>query len=119
MKKYIGIGLIMIVLAVIAAGAFIVNDSREYFKEYFEAKRTKLDLRQESSVDSLLQVITNLTITRDSLVTALDNEKKTGDNVTNSLREQVKTLERSVKNLNNVITHQNKMIDELRAKTTN
>ena len=115
MKKYIGISLIVLIVAIVIAGGIIFIDSRQYFMEYFEAKRVKLDLRQESSVDSLLQVITSKTILVDSLTTALDNEKRTGNTVNESLRERVMSLEKSVKNLNNVIAHQNKMIDNLKA----
>jgi len=57
MKKYIGISILLFVIVVLALVAIITIDSRQYFKEYFETERQKLNLRSEQSVDSLLNEI--------------------------------------------------------------
>lgn len=73
MKKYIGISLLMITLCFISVTCFIVYDSRNYFKEYFETERKKLNLRSEASVDSLQLVINNQSKNIDSLNTVNSN----------------------------------------------
>lgn len=110
MKKYIGLILIIIVCALLVAGSVFVFDSRDYFKEYFEAKRQKLNLMDEASVDSLRQVITTKTIMIDSLTSVVASKDETLDTYRNTIKEK----ETSITNLNNVIKHQNKIIDGLR-----
>jgi hypothetical protein len=53
MKKLLGFIILTTFLILIGLGTFIVIDSKQYFKDYFEAKRKKLTLRTEASIDSL------------------------------------------------------------------
>lgn len=67
MKKFIGWSILIIVLAMTLGTGIVVNDSRTYFKSFFEVERQKLNLRSEKSVDSLVNVIIIKTKTLDSL----------------------------------------------------
>jgi hypothetical protein len=57
MKKFIGISILLITIAILLIASFLVYNSKDYFKTYFEAQRNKLNLRTEASVDSLQSII--------------------------------------------------------------
>lgn len=91
MKKYIGLSLLAITLALIAISGFVVYDSREYFKEYFQVKQQKLNLRNESSVDSLQNLITNKAKLIDSLTIRLETETGINRQIQLNLSKQIQT----------------------------
>lgn len=105
MKKYIGIILILITVSIIGSVGIVLNDSRPYFKEYFTAKRQKLNLRHESSVDSLITVINQ----KDKLIDSLIIVVKSNNDKINIIDFESK---KTITNLQNVITHQNQMLKE-------
>lgn len=112
MKKYVGISIVIIVLIVASLGTIIVLDSRTYFKDYFEVQRTKLNLRNEASVDSLLNVINVFDKKIDSL--QIENQKTV--EIQSELKKQIVDYKQSNINLRGVIDHQNKMIENLSNK---
>lgn len=109
MKKYIGISLVVLIVGMLACCVWITYDSRDYFKDYFEVKRQKLDLRSESSVDSLKTIIFTNQKQIDSLSVEVVKYKELGENDIINYKQQIK-------NLQNVINHQNQMIDNLKKK---
>lgn len=117
MKKYIGWSIIAVVIAVIALGSWVVCDSRDYFKDLFEAKRQNLNLRSEQSVDSLINVITEKTIYIDSLETVLSSTGELSSKKEQIYEQKFKDQQQTITNLRNVIEHQNRMLDELRTKS--
>lgn len=116
MKKYIGWSIVAVVIAVIALGSWVVYDSRDYFKDLFETKRQKLNLRSEQSVDSLVNVITEKTIYIDSLETVLSSTGELSSKKEQIYEQKFKDQQQTITNLRNVIEHQNRMLDELRTK---
>lgn len=109
MKKYIGICLVIIILGLLVGGGIIFNDSRNYFIEYFEAKRQKLNLMHEASVDSLQNVIIMNQKTIDSLAVKINVNQEIVDN----LNKQLEKVNQSNTNLQYNIRHQNQMIEKL------
>lgn len=109
MKKYIGISLVAIILGLLIAGGIIFNDSRNYFIEYFDVKRQKLDLMHESSVDSLKSVIILQTKVSDSLMVKLNSNQE----IIESLNKQLEAVNKSNANLQYNIRTQNQMIEKL------
>ena len=109
MKKYIGICLVIIILGLLVGGGIIFNDSRNYFIEYFEAKRQKLNLMHEASVDSLQNVIIMNQKTIDSLAVKINVNQEIVDN----LNKQLEKVNQSNANLQYNIRHQNQMIEKL------
>ena len=100
MKKYLGISLLLFVTALIGSGVFIVVDSRQYFKDYFEVQRTKLNLRNESSVDSLLNVIAFERKQNDSIVSSI----KLDSVRLQSLQNELKTKDKAIKAIKTLST---------------
>jgi hypothetical protein len=96
MKKYVGISIVLLVGVICAIGSLVIYDSRTYFKEYFEVQRTKLNLRSEASVDSLVFIINKQQKSLDSLEIA---------NSSNSLveKEKIRMLEKSNQEMKNLI----------------
>lgn len=95
----------LVVILVLGAG-LIVYDSREYFSEYFEIKRTKLDLMSESSVDSLQNEILSNQKCIDSLnVIIVENTKSFVEcqKITNELRESNRLLQKTIEHQNTII----------------
>lgn len=117
MKKYIGWSIVAVVIAAIAMGGWVVWDSRAYFKDLFETKRQKLNLRSEQSVDSLVNVITEKTIYIDSLETVLGSTGELSSKKEQIYEQKFKDQQQTITNLRNVIEHQNRMLDELRTKS--
>ena len=109
MKKQIGWSIFVLVLAIVAFGTFIVIDSRDFFKEYFETQQNKLQLRTIEAVDSMQNVITEKTFIIDSLTVLNKNNQVEIE----KLNFVVKKSETSIKNLENVIKHQNTMLQRL------
>lgn len=109
MKKYIGICLVIIILGLLVGGGIIFNDSRNYFIEYFEAKRQKLNLMHEASVDSLQNIIIMNQKTIDSLAVKINVNQEIVDN----LNKQLEKVNQSNANLQYNIRHQNQMIEKL------
>lgn len=110
MKKFIGWSFLAVILTVLILGSLTVYDSREYFKEYFEVKRDKLNLRNEASVDSLQLFIVDQNVYIDSLEIKLNSVNEMM--YTNKII--LKETQKSVNNLQNVIKHQNQMITNLK-----
>ena len=109
MKKYIGICLVIIILGLLVGAGIVFNDSRNYFIEYFEAKRQKLNLMHEASVDSLQNVIIMNQKTIDSLAVKINVNQEIVDN----LNKQLEKVNQSNANLQYNIRHQNQMIEKL------
>lgn len=97
MKKYIGICLLLITLTFIGVSTFIVYDSRNYFKDYFETERKKLNLRSEASVDSLQFIITNQSKKIDSLNTVNSNNMDKIELLENEYNSKSKTINQLTK----------------------
>lgn len=89
MKKYIGLSMLAIVFAMIAAAGFIVYDSRDYFRDYFQVKQQKLNLRNEASVDSLQNLINEKTKVIDSLSVSIETEKGINRQIQLNLTKQM------------------------------
>lgn len=109
MKKYIGICLVIIILGLLVGAGIVFNDSRNYFIEYFEAKRQKLNLMHEASVDSLQNVIIMNQKTIDSLAVKINVNQE----IVNNLNKQLEKVNQSNANLQYNIRHQNQMIEKL------
>lgn len=114
MKKYIGIAILAIVVALIAMGSFVVYDSRDYFKDLFDAERRKLNLRSEASVDSLQTVITRQRLMIDSLQIVVSKSGELSNEKEQLYKKQIASQQKTISNLQNVISHQNTIIDDLR-----
>lgn len=113
MKKYIGLSILSIVLAAVVISGLLVYNSKEYFAEYFEVQRTKLNLRSEASVDSLQMVIVDQQKQLDSVLMNVQFIKDENALLRNKQWESLKTI----KNLQGVIKHQNTMVETLQKKT--
>ena len=93
MKKFIGISILLVTVVALLIASIIVYDSRNYFKEYFESQRNKLNLRSEASVDSLQNIIADqktLIVNQSKLNDSLKVELKTQNeklNLKNYLKE--------------------------------
>ena len=92
MKKFIGAGILLIMIVFVCLSSVIVLDSRTYFKQYFEIQRTKLNLRSEASVDSLQQYIIARNKTIDSLNIVVDGCKGENFRLKNFSVEQQRTI---------------------------
>lgn len=114
MKKYIGWSIVAVIVSAIVMCGWIVYDSRDYFYDYFEYKRQKLNLRSEQSVDSLLTVINNNEQIIDSLKIVISTSEKMTDEKINLYKNQLNDNIQTITNLRNVIEHQNTIIDDLR-----
>jgi hypothetical protein len=99
MKKYFGWILIIIVLSVIGLSTYVVYDSRDYFRDLFEAKRIKLNLAKESQVDSILVEIK----LRDKQIDSLLHQVETNKEVIQVLETSNKDLVKNQKTLNYLI----------------
>ena len=109
MKKYLGWSIFLIVLTIISLTFFIVVDSKDYFKQYFEVQKTKLHLATDKSVDSMQIIISKKTIIIDSL----NNVNKFNSVEMEKVIFSLKKSETAVKNLENVVKHQNNMLTKL------
>ena len=116
MKKYVGISVLLIVIVALIMGGIIINDSRDYFKDVFEKQRNDLNLRSEASVDSLQIIIVNKTKHIDSLNVVESYNKKITNEKLILLESDNKKYRQQNYNLNNVIKHQNNMINNLKEK---
>lgn len=106
MKKYIGISILIVVIMITTISSIIIFDSRQYFKEYFNTQREKLNLRSEKSVDSLIVVIKTQQKQLDSIqVLNISNLKI--DSVKNSTYSDTK---KTINNLQLIITQQSQRI---------
>ena len=97
--------LALVVILVLGAG-LIVYDSRDYFSEYFEAKRTKLNLMTEESVDSLQTVIISNQHYIDSLNIVITENKKSVEDcqkVNTELMESNRILQKTIEHQNSII----------------
>lgn len=105
--KKVGMYSILSLVIILLLGAgLIVYDSREYFSEYFEVKRTKLDLMSESSVDSLQNVIIIKQMNIDSLNVVINENIKSIDEckkTTDELRESNRILQKTIEHQNTII----------------
>ncbi len=99
----LGAGILFLVIV-----SLIINDSRDYFEEYFEVKRDKLNLMDEASVDSLTNTIILNKKSIDSL-SVIVTEK--ANNI-----EDLKTNNEDLKSSNYLlqmtINHQNEIIKD-------
>jgi hypothetical protein len=110
MKKYLGISVLLFVIAVIITAGMIVYDSRDYFKEVFEIERNSLNLRSEASADSLTKII----IINQRMLDSIHVELKSCSEKTGILITKDQENRQTIVNLQNVIKHQNTMIDNLK-----
>lgn len=106
--------MIILIIGIVSCCAWITYDSKEYFEEYFEVKRQKLDLRSESSVDSLKTVITVNIKQIDSLTVEVAKQKEIENNSATNFKQQLDSKNKQIKNLQSIITHQNQMIDNFK-----
>lgn len=114
MKKFFGYGLLAIIFTMIGLTTIIVMDSREYFTDYFEVQRQKLNLRSEASVDSLQVVIDERNQFIDSLkIININSIEK--DLIR---QEQITDFKTSINQLQSAIRHQNQMIKNYNKKIT-
>jgi hypothetical protein len=112
MNKYIGISLIILVLSLVSLVGIIIFDSRMYFKDLFNSERTKLNLRNEASVDSLLTVINNKSKMIDSLFVVNLNDSI----LKQTLKEQNNQLVNNNNNINSMLKDQLKKTKSLENK---
>lgn len=105
--KKVGMYSILSLVAILILGAgLIVYDSRDYFSEYFEAKRTKLNLMTEASVDSLQNEITIKQKNIDSLNIVISENVKSVEEcqkTTDELRESNRLLQKTIEHQNSII----------------
>lgn len=116
MQKYFGIGFLILVLSVVAIFGWVAFNNSAYVKAYCDSARNKLNLRSEASVDSLQNVIIYNQKQIDSLSVEVEKYKVVGDNNVANLKSTIAVQKSQIKNLQNVVDHQNQMIDELRKK---
>lgn len=110
MKKFIGWSIFSVVIAIIALTSIIVYNSFDYFEKYFEVKRDKLVLTTDVAVDSLQLVIEKQIHFNDSIKMEMEFVIKAFNDKQVALTEEKK----SVNNLQNVIKHQNNMIENMK-----
>ncbi|MCK9417542.1 hypothetical protein M0Q97_12950 [Candidatus Dojkabacteria bacterium] len=97
--------LALVVIFVLGAG-LIVYDSREYFSEYFEVKRTKLNLMTEKSADSLQNEIIIKQKNIDSLNIVITENKKSVEDcqkINIELMESNRLLQKTIEHQNSII----------------
>jgi peptidoglycan hydrolase CwlO-like protein len=109
MKKYIGISILLVVIALVATGSVVFYTNMGHMKEYFENKSKKMKLASDESVDSLNSVITFKCREIDSLRVVITSDSAA---IANSVKAN-KELKQVVTNLNNAINHQNTMVKTL------
>jgi hypothetical protein len=90
MKKIVNWFLILFIAIVLGLAVFIVINSREYFSEYFEAKRVKLNLQKEEKVDSILNIVKLRTLQVDSLLLDAQLKNKEIESITKQNDELLK-----------------------------
>jgi hypothetical protein len=107
MKKAITFLVIIFVLGIMTIGTILFIDSRDFFKQVFKTQKEKLELRTVASVDSLKSIIETKQYKIDSLNIEILNLNLKVDNT-------IKTFNLNIQNLNNVIKHQNEIINNLK-----
>jgi hypothetical protein len=101
MKKYLGISLVIIVLAVCSIAVLEYQNYGIYMKDYFEVKTKKLNLRKEAQVDSIIKLLNVNKKENDSLKQDVEMKNiklEIYEKSSNSQMRSIHNLERIIKN---------------------
>lgn len=120
MKSFLKILAWIIGIGILVAAGIIGYQNKDFFKTYFDMKQSKLELRTEESVDSLLNVINLNEAKIVELDSIIEYNELYFDQQMVEMNHKIDSIidhyEKDRAKLLNVITHQNQMIDKLNAQ---
>lgn len=97
-------------LFLVGVATTIFMDNRDYFKDYFQSKRDKLNLMNEASVDSLVNIINDNQTLLDSIKNTLILEKELSQKSIEIIQKELKFTREKNQILQSTIEHQNNII---------